>query len=98
MGLPDILRRGLGFNHEKDPEKVKEEDLSKAFARLFRTADGRLVLTAILEDLYFFDVAENDAAKALKNYGSVLIHRIGYRDTLRIVNAILDTPPSTEKN
>lgn len=77
-----------GFETET-PEKQYEE-LQKICKRVFKSADGKIVLNALLKDLFYFDAAASDAEKALCEYAKFFIRaRLGIKKTLAITDAFL---------
>lgn len=97
MSVIDTLRRGLGFAQEQDPELEARRELERTYRRVFRSKDGRVVFRSMLEDLCYFDEANTPDEQARKNYASLLIYRLGLRDTGDLANQILDTTPTEEK-
>lgn len=75
-------------------DKKAQEQIREARAllrRVFSTTDGRIALALILEDLKYFDEAQTEAHKALRNYATfLLMDRMGIGDGLAITNALLD--------
>jgi hypothetical protein len=83
------------FKHCKN-EKEKAEDIHRRFQKLFSTEEGKICLTILLEDLYFFDTCATIETQALKNYGTYLIkNRLGVSDTFGITDAILNIKKET---
>lgn len=77
-----------GFETARPDEQY--EELQKTFKRVFKSADGKIVLNALLKDLFYFDAATSDAEKALSEYAKFFIReRLGVKKTLSITNAIL---------
>lgn len=78
-----------GFQTATKDEQYKE--LQKTFKRLFKSSDGKIVLNALLKDLFYFDTAASEAEKALCEYAKFFIReRLGIKKTLDITNAFLD--------
>ena len=93
----DLLRRGLGIQKPAAPDEHKRKlELERLYRELFRSKEGRIVFTHMLEELSFFDPATTQEAQSLKNYASLLIYRCGFRTSLGIANAILDSKPTEE--
>ena len=81
---------GLPGYEALSPEEQNKK-LQKMFREVFGTKHGRIVLTVILEDLYYFDQCNNDEARALANYAKALIgRRLGLNDNKRNIDCILD--------
>ena len=77
-----------GFETATPEEQYKE--LQKTFKRVFQSADGKIVLNALLKDLFYFDVATSDANKALCEYAKFFVReRLGIKKTLAITDAFL---------
>ena len=77
-----------GFETAKSDEQNKE--LQETFKRVFKSADGRIVLNALLKDLFYFDAATSDSGKALCEYAKFFIRaRLGVKKTLCITDAFL---------
>ncbi len=78
-----------GFETATPEEQNKE--LIKTFRRVFKTEDGKIVLNALLTDLYFFDKAKTDDEKALSEYAKFFIkERLGSYKTFNITNSIIE--------
>lgn len=78
-----------GYETAKPEEQA--EALRKVFKRVFTTEDGRIVLNAILNDLYYFDKVRTEAESALNNYAKFLVgERLGAGKTLSITDSILN--------
>ena len=77
-----------GFETARPDEQNKE--LQKIFKRVFQSTDGKIVLNALLKDLFYFDAATSDAEKALCEYAKFFIReRLGVKKTLSITDAFL---------
>ena len=77
-----------GFETARPDEQNKE--LQKTFKRVFQSTDGKIILNALLKDLYYFDAATSDAEKALCEYAKFFIReRLGVKKTLSITDAFL---------
>lgn len=77
-----------GFETARADEQY--EELQKTFRRVFKSADGKIVLNALLKDLYYFDAATSDAEKALCEYAKFFIReRLGVKKSLSITDAFL---------
>ena len=77
-----------GFETAWPDEQNKE--LQKTFKRVFQSTDGKIILNALLKDLYYFDAATSDAEKALCEYAKFFIReRLGVKKTLSITDAFL---------
>ena len=77
-----------GFETATPEEQYKE--LQKTFKRVFKSEDGRIVLNALLKDLFYFDSGASDAEKALCEYAKFFVReRLGIKKTLAITDAFL---------
>jgi len=84
----DVLRMGLG---KTKAEESKRKELERDYRTTFRSPAGRRVFRHMLEELCFFDPSTNSDQAALKNYASILIYRLGIRNTEALANQILNT-------
>ena len=80
----------MGFwDNPKLTDEEKHEELVAACRRAFSTADGRIALNMLLNDLYFFDQAPGPEGQALNNYAKFFIRgRLGVRGTVALTDAI----------
>jgi hypothetical protein len=79
-----------GYNEATEEEQIAA--LREYFQRVFTTEDGRIVLNALLADLFFFQDATTDAQKALSEYAKYFIReRLGITNTLEITDAMVKT-------
>lgn len=77
-----------GFETARPDEQYKA--LQKTFKRVFKSAEGKIVLNALLKDLFYFDAAPSDTEKVLCEYAKFFIReRLGVKKTLRITDAFL---------
>jgi len=84
----------IATNYLKDiREKDRDSAIRSLFGRVFGTPDGALVLSILLDDLYWSRGTENEEQSALRNYALVLMKdRIGIqRDNLATVVAMFNT-------
>lgn len=64
--------------------------LRKTFQRVFKSEDGKVVLNALLTDLFYFDAATSEAEKALCEYAKFLLReRLGCNKTFALTGAIV---------
>ena len=77
-----------GFETARPDEQNKE--LQKTFKRVFQSTDGKIILNALLKDLYYFDAATSEAEKALCEYAKFLLReRLGCNKTFALTGAII---------
>lgn len=80
---------GLPGYEDRTPEE-QNEILIRMFRDVFNSEEGRLVLTVILEDLYYFATCNNDEARALNNYAKVLLsQRLGINKNKEMIDKLL---------
>lgn len=83
------VRGGL-TGYEELPEDEQNEQLKRIFREVFSTENGRIVLTVLLEDMYYFKPCNDDEARALNNYAKALIsQRLGINDNKKIIDRII---------
>lgn len=75
---------------------ISENDLftRNAFRKVFTSADGRMVFERMLLDLGFFESAETEDAKALRNYATYLMEIMGIfheSNSSHVVDLLLKT-------
>lgn len=79
---------GLPGYESLTPEEQNKK-LQKMFREVFGTKHGRIVLTVILEDLYYFKDCQNDEDRALSNYSKALIsQRLGFNDNKKNIDRL----------
>ena len=77
-----------GYETSTPEEQIKA--LRKTFQRVFKSEDGKVVLNALLTDLFYFDKATSEAEKALCEYAKFLLReRLGCNKTFELTNAII---------
>lgn len=88
LGEKKTAAGGLpGFENETPEEQMKH--LQKMFREVFSTPHGRIVLTVMLEDLYYFSECRNDEARALNNYAKELLgQRLGFNENKKIIDRL----------
>ena len=80
---------GLPGFEKLSPEEQNKQ-LKKMFREVFGTVHGKIVLTVILEDLYYFSSCTNEQSMALSNYAKALLsQRLGINDNKKIVDQLL---------
>ena len=77
------------FFFEKLDAPEAEKEVKRLFSRVLGTDEGKIVLTMILEDLYYFDVAATPEQVALKNYATMLLRKLGDLDNYGATSALL---------
>lgn len=78
-----------GYENLPPEEQIKE--LQKMFRDVFSGENGKIVLTVILEDLYYFAECRNAEDRALNNYAKTLVSkRLGIASSLDITKGILN--------
>lgn len=71
-------------------EAEAEKKLVSYFREVFGSEHGKIVLGAILEDLYYFSSTPDDKTAALCNYAKTLLStRLGINNNIKIVDALL---------
>ena len=79
-----------GFENLSPDEQNKK--LIQMFREVFGSSHGKIVLTVLLEDLYFFRPAKNEEDMALSNYAkTLLMARLGLNDNKKIVDKLFET-------
>ena len=78
------------FPWEKKTEEEQIREIQQMHRRVFGTDEGRQVLTMLLEDLYYFDVAITPEQAALKNYATSILRKFGVVDHFDVSNSIFD--------
>ena len=67
-----------------------QKKLQKYFREVFSSEHGKIVLGAILEDLYYFDGTNSERTAALSDYAKRLLSdRLGINNNYEIINALL---------
>lgn len=85
-------RRCVLPGYETSTPQAQQKALQEAFQRLFKTEDGRVVLNALLSDLYYFNGAKTEAEKALCEYAKFFLkERLGITKTLTVTDALLES-------
>lgn len=73
--------------------ELKEEDRSRAireaFSKVASTEPGAIMISVLLEQLYFFRRAENDEQRALNNYAKFFLTLLGPDTQVRMVEAAI---------
>lgn len=78
-----------GYETSRPEEQIKA--LKETFKRVFKTDDGRIVLNALLNDLFYFTEAKTEAEKALCEYAKFFLReRLGITKTLDITDALIN--------
>lgn len=77
--------------------KDKIDEVQKIGRRLFRTEDGAIFLSVLLDDLFYTRPAKDEKEMALKNFGTFLLkERLGLtHDSLAVTAAILNLTEET---
>lgn len=73
-------------------ESEKWEALQDMFRRVFSTEEGKVVFTAMLEDLRFFSQTTSPEEEALKNYATYLLKLVVTDDSYGLVDAMINVP------
>jgi hypothetical protein len=77
--------------YEKATPEKQTEILTETFQRVFSTDDGKVVLNALLYDLFYFTEATTESENALNQYAKYFIkNRLGIKNTFAVSNAIID--------
>ena len=76
------------INQLAEPERIRE--IERLFRTVFSTTDGKIVLTAILEHLGYFDQAPNDEARVLRNAANWLAGQVFSGDSFALVEAMMN--------
>lgn len=71
-------------------ESQRIAEIERLFRNVFSTPEGRIVLTAILEHLGYFDQAPNDEARVLRNAASWLAEQVFSGDSFALVEAMMN--------
>lgn len=72
------------------PPEEQEPELNRLFQNVFRTEEGQIVFTAILEDLRFFTAPTNEREEALRSYATRLLDIVVPADSHSVVVAMLN--------
>lgn len=76
--------------YENADFEQQRKKLVETFRKVFATNDGKVVLNAILYDLFYFTEATTDSEQALNQYAKYFIkERLGIKNTLDISNALI---------
>ena len=84
------------FPWEGKAEEIQIREIQQMHRRVFGTEEGRQVLTMLLEDLYYFDVATTPEQVALKNYATSILRKFGAVDHFDVANAAFDAVTKQE--
>lgn len=83
-----MRRPAFYFEQIQDPA-AQEREIQAMHRRVFGTDEGKIVLTMLLEGLYYFDVTATPEQVALKNFATSYKDRLGNLDTFGEVDALL---------
>lgn len=84
------------INELRPPERMAE--LKRLYRGVFSTPEGKIVLTALLEDLGYFDQAKNDEERVLRNYANHLAETVFSSDSYDLVEAMMNVIDRRETN
>lgn len=76
------------INQLAEPERVKE--LARLYQAVFRTPEGKIVFTAILEDLGYFTPYSDAEGRVLRDYATHLAGQVLSGDSLALVEAMMN--------
>lgn len=75
---------------ENDTVEKQEEELERMFFNVFMTEEGKIVLTALLEDMCFFRECKSQDEVCLNNFAKfILKKRMGITNTMDITTKLL---------
>jgi hypothetical protein len=82
-----------GYKNARPEDQIKA--LRETIRRVTATADGKVLINALLVDLKYFDKAESEDERVLCEYAKFFIReRLGIVNTFDLSNAILKTSES----
>ena len=71
-------------------EEERRDYLVGLFKRVFGSPEGQIVLTYILDDLFYFTRPTDQEGEARRNYATELLHdRLGITDSIAVTAALL---------
>ena len=75
---------------ENEPVEKQDKELKRMFRTCFSTEEGKIVLTALLEDLCFYRECKTQEEETLNNFAKVLMSkRMGIANSFDITNCLL---------
>lgn len=72
------------------PVEQRIAEMRRLYRNVFRTPEGRIVFTDLLQTLFVFETPKNADEQALRNFGTALMSQVLSQDTPSLVEAMLD--------
>jgi len=76
------------INHLPEDQRIKE--LERLYRAVFSTPEGKIVFTAMLEDLGYFDTLGSEHAHILRDFATKLAGKGFSGDSFALVEAMLN--------
>ena len=72
------------------PVEQRVAEMRRLYRNVFRTPEGRIVFTDLLQTLFVFETPKSADEQALRNFGTALMSQVLSQDTPSLVEAMLD--------
>ena len=72
------------------PVEQRVAEMRRLYRNVFRTPEGRIVFTDLLQTLFVFETPKTQEEQALRNFGTALMSQVLSQDTPSLVEAMLD--------